>query len=278
MRCRTRLESISERQRACCLSGEERQHDIGRPKKFRQPLPPIWIASDGIAADAPLQLVTAYESNPRRWTLRSWFDLYSGTRYRITTAMPGGGQGIAGVKSLGTVATTYPYHPEPKRCGPDGHPCRQRTEGVLIRRPVHAAGLVCIGKEAHRLEERDLVAALDELQSVHHDPRREPWTVSVLPKLRTLAAKPQDRNAITDATGLQTRALRDVLSDRSRPRPTARMALAALVQDASPDTDSSPERRCATCGQPIPSLSATSPGPRRRYCSDRCRKRAARKR
>lgn len=152
-----------------------------------------------------------------------------------------------------------------------------------MRRPVHATGLVCIGKEAHRLEERDLVAALDELQSVYRDPRREPWTTAVLPRLRALAAQPQGRTAMMGASGLQPRALRDVLTGRSRPRHAARIVLAALMQDASPDAVIPPERRCATricagCGEPIPTAPATTPGPDRRYCSDRCRKRAARHR
>lgn len=188
--------------------------------------------------------------------------------------MPGGGKGIAGVKSLGAVASTYPYHPEPKRCGPDGEPCGKRTEGMLSQRPVHAAGLVCIGKEAHRLEERDLVANLDELQNVYADPRREPWTTRVLPRLRALAREPEGRRAIREASGLQARALRDVLTGRSRPRQAARVALAALVQDA----DAPVQRRCAGCDEPIPVSSATTPGPIRRYCSDRCRKRTARQR
>ncbi|MGI8546581.1 MAG: hypothetical protein ACR2M1_04485 [Gemmatimonadaceae bacterium] len=192
--------------------------------------------------------------------------------------MPGGGQGIAGVKSLGTVASTYPYHPEPKRCGPDGQPCTKQTEGLLSRRPVHAAGLVCIGKEAHRLEERDLVAGLDELQSVYHDPRREPWTTAVLPRLRALAAQPGGRAAMMEASGLQPRALRDVLSGRSRPRHAARVALAALVQHASPDALTPPERRCATrlcagCGEPL-----TAGNPRQRYCSRACQQHAYRAR
>lgn len=223
---------------------------------------------DGIAADAPLQLVTAYESNPRRWTLRSWFDLYSGTRYRITTAMPGGGPGIAGVKSLGSVASTYPYHPEPKRCSPDGHPCHRRTEGVLRRRPVHAAGLVCIGKEAHRLEERDLVASIDELQSVYHDPRREPWTTHLLPMLRKIGNGPEGRKGLIDASGLQPRALRDVLSGRSRPRKAVKDALWKVAKDTV-----SAVRICTGCGTSIDTGDS-----RQQYCSKRCRERMKKRR
>jgi len=222
---------------------------------------------DGIAPDASFHLVTAYESNPRRWTLRSWTDLYSGNRYRITTSMPGGGPGVAGVKSLGAVADAYPYHPESKRCGPDGQPCGKRTDGVLSRRPVYAAGLVCIGKEAHRLEERDLVAGLDEVQSVFADPRREPWTTHVLPRLRTLAAVPDGMDHLKTVSGLTSRALRDVLAGRSRPRKTVRLTLAEMVKEST----SIPTRRCPSCGAIIEGSDS-----RQRYCSPRCRKRVQR--
>lgn len=178
--------------------------------------------------------------------------------------MPGSGPGIAGVKSLGTVAGAYPYHPESKRCGPDGEPCRKQTNGLLSRRPVHAAGLVCIGKEAHRLEERDLVAGLDEVQSVFTDPRREPWTTHVLPRLRTLAAEPGGIDNLKAASRLKSRALRDVLAGRSRPRTAARLALAELVKEAP----HAPTRRCVGCGTAIEALDS-----RQRYCSSQCRKR-----
>lgn len=219
---------------------------------------------DGVAPNAPFHLVTAYESNPQRWPLRNWTDLYSGNRYLITTTLPGGGQGIAGVKSLGTIAGAYPYHPESKRYGPDGKACRKRTDGVLSRRPVYAAGMVCIGKEAHRLEERDLVAGLDEVQSVFTDPRREPWTTHVLPRLRTLAAEPGGIGNLQEVTGLTSRALRDVLAGRSRPRTAARLALAELMKEAP----HAPTRRCAGCGTAIETLDS-----RQRYCSPQCRKR-----
>ncbi len=51
-------------------------------------------------------------------------------------------------------------------------------------------GTICVGKEAHRLEERDIVTDLDDLVSIYADPRREPWAVETLPRLRALAAEP----------------------------------------------------------------------------------------
>jgi len=72
-----------------------------------------------------------------------------------------------------------------------------------------------------------------------------------------------------EASGLQPRALRDVLTGRGRPRTTARSALAALVWDA----DVSPKRYCVGCGERI-----TSGDPRRRYCSPARGQRAKRQR
>jgi len=81
--------------------------------------------------------------------------------------------------------------------------------------PVHAAGLVRIGKEAIRLDDRDLVASLEELQSIYHDPRREPWITVVLPKPRMLATEPEgDDGGIRTPTSRTPRC-----ADRSRPPP-----------------------------------------------------------
>ena len=76
----------------------------------------------GVPADKPFHLVTAYESNPRRWLHRTWFDLYSGESYRITVRLPGGGAGVAGVKSLGSVALGLPLP-----SGEHAQRCRRRA-------------------------------------------------------------------------------------------------------------------------------------------------------
>jgi len=107
-------------------------------------------------------------------------------------------------------------------------------------------------------------------------PRREPWTISVLPKLRALVAQPGGLARLADITGMSPRRLWDVLSERSRPRQAARIALAdavtpALVQDASQDAPLPPKRRCAGCGVPLTALD-----PRQRYCSRACQQHAYR--
>ncbi len=166
---------------------------------------------------------------------------------------------------MGGVARAYPHHPESKRVGPDGKPCHKMTEGQLTRRSVRAGGTVCVGKEAHRLEERDIVTDLDDLVSIYADPRREPWSVDMLPKLRAVAVKSGGMGILAEVSGLKARALRDVLAGRSRPRENARLALAALVrQEALPSS-----RICHGCSRRV-----TTIDPRRRYCSRECRERA----
>lgn len=221
----------------------------------------------GIDADARFTLITSYESNPVRWLHRNWYNAYNGESFRITTRFPGGGAGVAGVKSLGSVAMAYPFHPESKRTGADGQPCEKRTEGVLNRRPVRAAGMVSIGKEAHKLEERDLVSGLDELQSVFLDPRRDPWHVVVLPRLRLLASTLDGRQRIAELTHLSSRALRDIITGRSLPRRAVRIALVRMVASELGEL----ERRCASCGCLL-----TGSDPRQKYCSSQCRKRNSR--
>ncbi len=180
--------------------------------------------------------------------------------------MPGGGDGIAGVKSLGSVAVAYPYHPEAKRSGPDGQPCGKGTAGVLSRRAVRAAGQVCIGKEAHRLEDRDLVASTDELQGVFADPRRAPWERTVLPQLETLSRKPGGIETVTATAGVSRQYLHGLMTGKRSGRSGVRTRLATVVR-----TMTTPEDRvCLGCGK-----SMGHKRPNARYCDDACRKQIA---
>lgn len=222
----------------------------------------------GINASDRFTLISAFESNPKRWTLRNWYNAYTGEPYRITTRIPGGGNRFAGVKSLGSVAAAYPYHPESKRCDALGDSCNKRTEGLLLRRPVRAGGLVCIGKEAHKLEERDLVSDIEELQSVHVDQRRDRWATITLPQLQELSSHPQGVALVAQTAGLSHRAARDIISGKSRSRRSVRASLIELTQQAE-----SVSRVCSECGSVL-----ASTDPRAKFCSPRCRSRAAKNR
>jgi len=187
--------------------------DLGRPP--------------GVAPSNPIRLVTPFETNPQKWSRLQWTDLYSGRSYRVTTDWPGGGGSVAGVSSLDLVAAAYPFHQEPKRIDRDGQPCVKQTDGLLRRRIVHGAGSICIGKEAHRLDDRSLITHPDELLNTYRDPRRDPWTGNVLPRLRAMAAKPGGMTGLANTVGMSERRLRDVLKGRSRPRENARRVLLA---------------------------------------------------
>jgi hypothetical protein len=147
----------------------------------------------------------------------------------VTTSWPGGGDGVVGISSIDAIADAYPFHPEPKRLGPDGTPCHKQSAGKLQRRIVRGAGTICIGKEAHRLEDRGLVANLDELLTTYTDPRRDLWAVDVLPRLCAIEAEAGGRARLMAASGLSERALRDVLKGRSRPHHQAMSDLIGLA-------------------------------------------------
>jgi hypothetical protein len=175
----------------------------------------------GVSLGEPFRLVVPFETDPRKWGRMRWTNV-------ISTEWPGGGEGVTGVASLGTVAAAYSIHPEPKRSGPDGASCGKRTEGLLQRRPVVGAGTVRIGKEAHRLDDRGSMTNLVERLDTFADPCRDPWAV-VLPRLRALSQERWGIELMPQASGLKPMALRDVLAARSRPHKSTRLILAEVA-------------------------------------------------
>jgi len=112
-------------------------------------------------------------NDPARWEHLDWFDLHSGSRFRITTRGDSGGLGVALVKTYRDVVGEYRVHPEAKSCGPDGAVCHRATIGLLARRHVVAGVLPeLIGKEANKLEdvEAGLVHAEAEVLNIY-EPR-----------------------------------------------------------------------------------------------------------
>ena len=97
-------------------------------------------------------LIAPYESNPRKWLMQPWVDVYSTKRYRVSTSQARGPK-IAGLLTYGGVLREYEYHEESKCSGPDGKPCARQTIGLLSRRHVRIAELHFIGKESNLLEE-----------------------------------------------------------------------------------------------------------------------------
>jgi hypothetical protein len=253
----------------------------------------------------PLRLVAPFEQDARKWERLQWTDLYSGRRFALTSRTEAG-IGVARVQTYRDVVTSYQHHPEPKRLGRDGRPCQRRTVGLLSRRPVAVLETVCVGKEAHRLEETaaGLVVAVEEVQTVYPiacwNSTRDGWTKVALPALRRLTAEPGGVTALADAAGLTAQHVRDVLSGRKHGRTGTRERLIAAGADAvrrcrderipqrGPafrDTTvadlatlaafaaSAPERACRGCGVPLAGKRADA-----RYCGEVCKSRAKRAR
>jgi hypothetical protein len=78
-------------------------------------------------------LIAPFESNPNKWLIQPWIDVYSTKRYRVTTSQARGPK-IASLLTYGDVLREYEYHEESKCAGPDGKPCARPTIGLLSRR------------------------------------------------------------------------------------------------------------------------------------------------
>jgi hypothetical protein len=119
-------------------------------------------------------LIAPFESNPSKWLMQPWIDVYSTKRYRVTTSQTRGPK-VAGLQTYGDVLREYEHHEELKCIGPDSKPCARPTVGLLGRRHVRIAILHFIGKESNLLEEVE-EATVHDLQSVYteyRDPGRE---------------------------------------------------------------------------------------------------------
>jgi hypothetical protein len=111
----------------------------------------------------------------RKW----WVNLHepNGKRVRVVPYQPSAGNTAVLVGcGYDDLIAAHPYHPEAKSLGPDGLPCRQRTIGLLDRRPVIGTEIIVIGKEANDLEqvETGLIDDLEvEVQMVYKRDRSE---------------------------------------------------------------------------------------------------------
>src|SRR5665647_2011749 len=125
------------------------------------------------------------------------------------------------------MAAAYAGHPEPKSLGPDGLPCHRGTHGVLTRRHVTPSGLVHIGKEANRLEDREAGLLtdqdLEEYQTVYTTPTPTSWA-DTLDTLRRL-----DAQFLAQQAGVSQRRLRDILNGTATPHTGLRDRLQAIA-------------------------------------------------
>jgi hypothetical protein len=235
------------------------------------------------------QLVTPFESNPRRWLQLKWTDIYSGDTFRIHTTGPPSPHSVK-VQTNRNVLDRYRTHPEPKSLGPDLQPCDRQTRGLLQRRPVLATEISYIGKESNRLEETTagLIHDPAEILSHYADPALDPWHTLVIPTLRRF-----NRTELARRACLDRRTIQRLLNGRSSPRRSHRNMLttiaAELARSSLLECGLEPARaplatlalyrdkilaapaRCVVCLTPLLSHRA-------KYCGKACKKRAYRTR
>ncbi len=243
------------------------------------------------ADPARFHLIAPFTADARQWRKMKWTDRYSGKPYRITTEDTGASSRVR-VKSYADVLIEYRYHPEWKSLAPEGQRNAKQARGVLQRRPVHAARLIYIGKESNKLEEVEagMHHAWDEVRNEYHDPQHDPWQKLVRPVLEEI-----DASVLAQATGITDRQIRNIQTGKALPRSDNRIALvratasrarerlpqraprddfAALAAYLDRRTGNKPiMRTCPACQKPFAPTS-----PQQRYCSQRCKKRAARSR
>jgi hypothetical protein len=138
------------------------------------------------------RLIAPYDNHPDRWSELPWRNLYdpAGRTYALTSKKhPDTLRTAIAVKTYGDVIAEYRTHPESTFLDADGEICGRRTRGILQRRPVRAALLTYIGKEANRLDDVDsgLVANISEVLTEYVDPRRDRFRTETLPALDRLS-------------------------------------------------------------------------------------------
>jgi hypothetical protein len=173
-------------------------------------------------------LIAPYEADPRRWLKMNWIDQYSGSEYSITTEGIYGIGKAARVKTYDEVAREYEYHPESKCADADGNTCEKPTTGLLQRRHVYIDLIRYIGKESNLLEdvEAGLIHSAHGVYTEYTDPRRDEWTVKVLPALKKVAVP-----ELLAKSGMRRSALFEALAGRSRPHPRNQKKLTEIVRE-----------------------------------------------
>jgi hypothetical protein len=171
-------------------------------------------------------LIAPYESDSREWLKKTWIDQYSENDYKITTTGYHGDRHTARVKTYGEVLREYEIHPESKYADASGKPCGKQTVGLLQRRHIQVHQIKYIGKESNSLEEVDagLIHSAESAYTEYPDPRRDQWTIKIVPALKKLSLSILQRKS-----GLSRRMLIKARSGQVRPHRKNRDLLAAIA-------------------------------------------------
>ena len=162
------------------------------------------------------QLISPYESDPRKWSRLPWIDRQSGKRFAVTTR-PSTQPDVVHVKSYADVLAEYEAHPEDQKRLPDSaHP--RQARGLLPRRHVRMVPdkVSYIGKESNRLEEvvRELEHCLEDVQEVYKKQKGNSLGPLVFEALKKIPSRELARIA-----GVSERAIRAIRNGHSKPKP-----------------------------------------------------------
>lgn len=231
-----------------------------------------------------VRLIAPYESDPERWWSAPWRDIRTGKSMRpVLGTLEWGGPSSSTVpmKTLRNTLANYRNHPEASLDGPDGRPCAKQTIGLLQRRTVRIASVTHIGKEANKLEERQVVS--DFAPNDFGDGER-----STPLDLFLAVLSPISNKELASRSGISEREVRAIRREGAKPHPTTFASLRKVACEvvgvrvvlvgeewvpASPSwmtrlvewAKEHPSGLCRHCGKPL--------GRRGRvWCSARCKK------
>lgn len=163
------------------------------------------------------RLIHPFEREPDRWLESQWADLHDPTAsYRIGVRDPSESvteSGVVYVKTYRDVLRSYLGHPESKSTDAAGGLCRRSTKGELRRRPVEAATVTHIGKEANFLEDRRAGLMITEEDYLLRLGSDTSWEGLVVPAVRRLGFE-----AVRASTRIPESTLSDLISLRTRPQ------------------------------------------------------------
>jgi len=233
-------------------------------------------------------LVGPFETDPARWRSLSWFDLYTGERYRIRTGDVALAVGnVCVVKSYREVLEAFRTRPELKLADAEGQPCAPGTRGMLRRRAIWVIGITHIGRETNDLDDREAgVTDLDQALEDFGDGDRDDQELvrlalaGVPPRARArgVGDRQKAERFFSKGTRLHHASfaiLREAALQHARTSlrgwgmAVPRDDLDTLTVFITERDRRGGARRCQ-CGRWL--------GGRKTWCSERCRKRCARRR